>query len=334
MSSKSNWNPLIFTFHQDLSRAFSAIDNDLVDSLIIQLSRVNVKAVDAAFRCESDASWGGDRFVILEPLGRFVRMADLALKVQLLFLVDRDVGQGSHNGCWQFWKQIQPCVKRNYKEGIMIVNIIGTSVNEQQTNKKRQNKTYLYNYQNANATPAVFVYTSHCSQIWFGYTLTCELKLFRMCRSDSSSKVRLSLYEDVCLRRQHVYILFKSILFCKSFFFFFFFFTLVGTHNIYLPPRPQQSFQRHWQRPCRQPHHPTQQSQCQGCGRCLQIWVWCELRRWQVCHLWTTGQVCRDGWPRTQGAASVSHWLWCWPEVAQWLLAVLKTDPAMCEKKL
>ena len=100
MSSESNWNPLIFTFHQDLSRAFSAIDNDLVDSLIIQLSRVNVKAVDAAIGCESDASWGSDRFAILEPLGRFVRMADLALKVQLLFLVDCDVGQRSHNGCW------------------------------------------------------------------------------------------------------------------------------------------------------------------------------------------------------------------------------------------
>ena len=105
LNNKSIWCTFTFTFHQDLSRAFSTIDNDLVDSLIIQLSRVNVKAVDAAIRCESDASWGSDRFVILEPLGRFVRAADLTLQVQLLFLIDCDIGQGSYEGCWKFCGQ-------------------------------------------------------------------------------------------------------------------------------------------------------------------------------------------------------------------------------------
>ena len=95
------------TFHKDLSRALNTVDNDLVDGLIVQLSRVDDKAVDTSVRLQADSSRSSDRFVILEPLGRFVRAADLTLKVQLLFLIDRDVGQGSYEGRWKFCGQIQ-----------------------------------------------------------------------------------------------------------------------------------------------------------------------------------------------------------------------------------
>ena len=93
------------TFHKDLSRALNTVDNDLVDGLIVQLSRVDDKAVDTSVRLQADSSRSSDRFVILEPLGRFVRAADLTLQVQLLFLIDCDIGQGSYEGCWKFCGQ-------------------------------------------------------------------------------------------------------------------------------------------------------------------------------------------------------------------------------------
>ena len=95
------------TFHKDLSRALNTVDNDLVDGLIVQLSRVDDKAVDTSVRLQADSSRSSDRFVILEPLGRFVWTTDLALQVQLLFLHNSNVGKGAHKGGWQFCGQIQ-----------------------------------------------------------------------------------------------------------------------------------------------------------------------------------------------------------------------------------